>query len=110
MAKGIRLGSDCWQREARRDGSVVARLKPGHTQNVALGCSTIAPTGYARTRPSPGSVNEEHNDISLFGQNKNLLKSCSREQEKRPVAAQILDNRGSNNGTTNDLLRMRALQ
>ena len=34
--------------------SVVAQLKPGHTRNMALGCSTTTPTGYARPRPSPG--------------------------------------------------------
>ena len=33
--------------------SVVARLEPGHTRSMALGCSTTTPTGYARPRPSP---------------------------------------------------------
>ena len=34
-------------------GSVVARLKPGHTRNTALGCSTITHTGYTRRRLCP---------------------------------------------------------
>ena len=37
-----------WQGH-RRDGSIV---KPGHTRNMALGCSTITPTGYTRPRLS----------------------------------------------------------
>ena len=42
--------------------------------------------------PEPDGANEEHNDILFFALT--VTETCSREQEKRPVAANLLDKQG----------------
>ena len=66
-----------WQGH-RRDGSIVTRLKPGHTRNMALGCSTITPTGYARPRLS---TERRKRRLRFFGR-KTLTVT---EKRKRPA-------------------------
>ena len=65
------------KRDARRDEIVGARLKPGHTRNMALGCSTTTPTGTPGPARAQDGDDEEHNDVA----------------GKQP-AAQFLTNRG----------------
>ena len=89
-----------WQGH-RRDGSIVTRLKPGHTRNMALGCSTITPTGYARPRLS---TERRKRRLSPFFRRKTLTVT---EKRKRPATGL---NVFQNTGEKKDLLRIRALQ